>query len=91
MSEGEFSHRGNLCTFETMMLAFGLENPVEKVARGTEQTNCNDGRAQRLEVLGQKSLPQFLPQSHQEHRAGYGDDIPLECEEPNEAATRAHA
>jgi hypothetical protein len=27
MREGTFGHRGNLCTFETMIVAFGLEDP----------------------------------------------------------------
>ncbi|HEU4996651.1 MAG TPA: chromate resistance protein ChrB domain-containing protein [Gemmatimonadaceae bacterium] len=53
MSEGEFSHRGNLCTFETMVLAFGLENPAMRViAEIVHDIDLRDGRYVRPEVPG---------------------------------------
>ena len=57
MSVGEFSHRGNLCTFETMMLAFGLENPAMKViAEIVHDIDLRDGRYVRPEVPGVEAI-----------------------------------
>jgi hypothetical protein len=50
---GQFSHQGNLCTFETMMLAFGLENPAMKAAAEiVHEIDLRDGRYVRAEVAG---------------------------------------
>jgi hypothetical protein len=57
MSVGEFSHRGTLCTFETMMLAFGLENPAMKVvAQIVHDIDLRDGRYARPEVPGVEAI-----------------------------------
>jgi hypothetical protein len=57
MSVGEFSHRGNLCTFETMMLAFGLESPAMKVvAEIVHDIDLRDSRYVRPEVPGVEAI-----------------------------------
>jgi hypothetical protein len=57
MSVGEFSHRGNLCTFETMMVAFGLENPAMKViAEIVHDIDLRDGRYVRPEIPGVEAI-----------------------------------
>ena len=51
--DGQFSHQGNLCTFETMMLAFGLENPgMKAIAEIVHEIDLRDGRYVRPEVSG---------------------------------------
>jgi hypothetical protein len=57
MSDGQFSHHGNLCTFETMIRAFGLENPAMKaVAEIVHEIDLRDGRYVRLEVPGVEAV-----------------------------------
>jgi hypothetical protein len=53
MSEGHFSHTGNRCTFETMLLAFGLDEPgLQQVAEIVHEIDLRDGRFARPEVAG---------------------------------------
>jgi hypothetical protein len=53
MSEGPFSHRGNLCTFETMVRAFGLDDvAVAAIAEIVHEIDLHDGRYTRPEVPG---------------------------------------
>jgi hypothetical protein len=57
MSIGEFSHQGSLCSFETMMLAFGLENPAMKaVAEIVHDIDLRDGRYVRPEAAGVEAV-----------------------------------
>jgi hypothetical protein len=57
MSSGEFSHQGSLCSFETMMLAFGLENPAMKaVAEIVHDIDLRDGRYVRPEAAGVEAV-----------------------------------
>lgn len=57
MSVGEFSHQGNLCTFETMMTAFGLENSAMKaVAEIVHDIDVRDSRYARPEVSGVEAV-----------------------------------
>ena len=57
MSEGQFSHHGNLCTFETMISAFGLEDPAMKaVAEIVHEIDLRDGRYVRPEVPGVEAI-----------------------------------
>ena len=57
MSVGEFSHRGNLCSFETMVLAFGLQNPAMKaVAEIVHDIDLRDGRYVRPEASGVEAV-----------------------------------
>jgi hypothetical protein len=53
MNQGLFSHRGNLCTFETMVSAFGLADPaVRAIAEIVHEIDLHDGRYARHEVPG---------------------------------------
>ena len=52
-SRGPFSHRGNLCTFETMTKAFGLDDPgLRAIAEIVHEIDLRDGRYARPEVPG---------------------------------------
>jgi hypothetical protein len=45
MRDGAFSHRGNLCTFETMVVAFGLEEPsLHLIGEIVHEIDLRDGR-----------------------------------------------
>jgi hypothetical protein len=53
MSRGEFGHRGNLCTFEAMVKAFGLDNPgLRALAELVHEIDLRDGRYARPEIAG---------------------------------------
>lgn len=53
MSAGEFGHRGNLCTFETMVKAFDLDDPgVRAIAEIVHEIDLRDGRYARPETPG---------------------------------------
>ena len=53
MREGEFGHRGNLCTFETMLTAFGLDEPgLRAMAEIVHEIDLRDGRSLRPETAG---------------------------------------
>ncbi len=53
MSHGEFGHRGNLCTFETMVKAFGFNDPrLQVIAEIVHEIDLRDGRYIRLEIAG---------------------------------------
>jgi len=45
MRQGAFSHQGNLCTFETMVAAFGLEDPsLRLMGEIVHEIDLRDGR-----------------------------------------------
>ncbi len=53
MSQGPFSHHGNLCTFETMIKAFRLDDPaMGTIAEIVHEIDLRDGRYVRPEVPG---------------------------------------
>ena len=53
MAGAEFGHTGNLCTFETLLAAFGLENlALRAVAEIVHELDLQDGRYARPEVAG---------------------------------------
>ncbi|MHB8730565.1 MAG: chromate resistance protein ChrB domain-containing protein [bacterium] len=53
MSRGPFSHHGNLCTFETMVRAFGLnDHAVDAIAEIVHEVDLRDGRYVRPEAPG---------------------------------------
>ncbi len=53
MSEAQFGHQGNLCTFETMMLAFGLTEPgLQVMAEIVHEIDLRDGLYTRPEIAG---------------------------------------
>ena len=51
MREGEFGHRGNLCTFETMVATFGLEDPgLHLTGEIVHEIDLRDGRYTHAET-----------------------------------------
>jgi len=53
MGQGLFSHHGNLCTFETMVRAFGLDDPaLRAIAEIVHEIDLRDGRYVRPETPG---------------------------------------
>jgi hypothetical protein len=53
MEGAEFGHRGDLCTFETMLLAFGLDEPaLHGLAEIVHEIDLRDGRYSRPETAG---------------------------------------
>jgi hypothetical protein len=57
MNQGEFGHRGNLCTFETMKLAFGLESPgLQAIAEIVHEIDLHDDRYAWPEIAGIETL-----------------------------------
>lgn len=53
MDGAEFSHQGNLCTFEVMLRAFQLEEPaLSSLAEIVHEIDLRDGRYQRPETAG---------------------------------------
>jgi len=53
MREGEFRHRGNLCTFETIVLAFDLDSPgLRAIGEIVHEIDLRDGCYARPETAG---------------------------------------
>jgi hypothetical protein len=53
MPHGEFTHRGHLCTFETMVHAFGLEDPsLQPMGEIIHEIDLRDGRYVHPETAG---------------------------------------
>lgn len=53
MRDAEFGHRGNLCTFETMLKAFRLDEPgLCAIAEVVHEIDLRDGRYAGLETAG---------------------------------------
>jgi hypothetical protein len=53
MRQGTFSHHGNLCTFETMVAAFGLEDPnLRLMGEIVHEIDLRDGRYAHPETGG---------------------------------------
>lgn len=73
MSVGPFSHHGILCTFETMMLAFGLENAAMKaIAEIVHEIDLPDGRYARAEVVGVEAVLRGWMNRPDADREGHG-------------------
>ncbi len=70
MSHGEFGHRGNLCTFETMLKAFDLGDPgLRAIAEIVHEIDLRDGRYARSEIAGLDAVLrgwQALPDAERE-------------------------
>lgn len=57
MNQGEFGHRGNLCTLETMILAFGLESPgLQPISEIVHEIDLHDDRYAWPEIAGIETL-----------------------------------
>ena len=57
MFDGEFTHEGDRCTFETLLARFGLDDPgLTAVAEIVHDIDCKDDKFGRAEVSGVASL-----------------------------------
>ncbi len=57
MDEGEFGHRGSLCTFEVLCTAFALDDPALRVmAEIVHEIDLHDGRYVRSEIGGIEAI-----------------------------------
>jgi hypothetical protein len=57
MSEGAFSHHGPLCTFETMVQAFGLQEPgLQILGELVHEIDLRDGRFLHPETAGVEAI-----------------------------------
>ena len=53
MPNAEFQHRGNLCTFESMVSAFRFDDPAQRaIAEVVHEIDLRDGRYTRPEIAG---------------------------------------
>jgi len=53
MLEGDFSHDGDDCTFETLIRRFGIQDkPVCKIAEMVHDADLGDDKFQRIECIG---------------------------------------
>lgn len=65
MFEGEFSHEGERCTFETLLSAFGLDDPaLAVVAEIVHDLDCKDEKFGRPEAMGVGALVRGLVGRH---------------------------
>ena len=57
MYQGEFTHEGDRCTFETLLLRFGLADPaLRTLAEIVHDVDCKDEKFGRAEAAGIASL-----------------------------------
>jgi len=57
MKEAEFGHWGNLCSFEHMLLKFGLDRPsLRAIGDIVHELDLRDGRCDRFEVTGVETI-----------------------------------
>ena len=70
MFEGEYTHVGEACTFETLLAEFGLDDPA-LVALGQiiHDIDCKDDKFGRAEVMGVASLIHGITRAHDDDKA----------------------
>lgn len=57
IKDAEFGHQGNLCSFETMMLKFGLDKPeLQAIAEIVHELDLRDGQFAPLEAVGVETV-----------------------------------
>src|SRR5439155_2978771 len=57
MFEGEFTHEGDRCTFETLMARFALQDPaLVPIAEIVHEIDCKDEKFRRAETPGIASV-----------------------------------
>jgi hypothetical protein len=82
MYQGQFTHEGERCTFETLLDRFGLNDPaLRAVGEIVHDIDCKDERYGRPEVAGLASILEGIALTHQrdadrvEHGAGVFDGL----------------
>jgi hypothetical protein len=65
MDQGEFGHRGNLCTFEMMKQAFNIDNaPLQAIAEIVHAVDLHDEHYTRPEIVGIETILRGWSLSH---------------------------
>jgi hypothetical protein len=65
MFEGEFTHEGDCCTFETLLARFGLADPaLAAIGEVVHDLDCKDGKFGRRETHGIGAIVRGLVRSH---------------------------
>jgi hypothetical protein len=75
MFDGEYTHEGDRCSFETLLARFGLDDPaLTAIAEIVHDIDCKDERFGRAEVSGISSLIDGIVRSvpHDEERIARG-------------------
>ncbi|MBX7223480.1 MAG: chromate resistance protein [Blastocatellia bacterium] len=69
MFEGEFTHEGNLCTFEVLLNRYGSQDPaLAAIGEIVHDLDIKDGKYQRPEAAGFKSVIEGIT-------AGFPEDL----------------
>lgn len=70
MFEGEYTHVGEACTFETLLAEFGLDDPaLVPLGQIIHDIDCKDDKFGRAEVMGVASLIHGITRAHDEDEA----------------------
>ena len=65
MFDGEYTHEGERCTFETLLARFGLSDPaLRAVAEVVHDIDCKDGKYGRAEVAGIDTVMRGIALAH---------------------------
>lgn len=65
MYDGEFTHEGERCTYETLLARFGLDDAaLRKVGELVHDVDCKDGKFGRPEAAGLAALIQGIEAGH---------------------------
>lgn len=76
MFQAEFTHDGDLCTFEVLLRRFGLEDSaLREVAEIVHDIDLRDGKFARPEALGMDRLIAGIAMRHQEDDARLRDGV----------------
>jgi hypothetical protein len=61
MFDGEYTHEGDRCTFETLVRRFDLADPaLHAIAEIVHDIDCKDGKFERVEAAGIATLVEGL-------------------------------
>lgn len=70
MFEGEYTHEGDACSFETLVGRFGLRDPaVRVIAQIVHDIDCKEAKFGRPETSGVERVIAGIAQQHAEDRA----------------------
>ena len=65
MFDGEYTHQGDQCTFETLLMRFRLDDPaLRAIAEVVHDIDCKDEKFQRAETAGVTALIRGIALSH---------------------------
>jgi hypothetical protein len=78
MFEGEYTHEGDRCTFETLLARFALDDPaLGAVAEVVHDIDCKDGKYGRAEVAGIDRIVRGIALAHAEDAARIDAGTPV--------------